>query len=52
MTFYLDEEFQHENANVEVCIPVDKKGREEDISGIRMLDPGLVCSLPLYRSLS
>lgn len=47
MTFYLDEEFQHENANVEVCIPVDKKGREEDISGIRMLDPGL-CAVCLY----
>lgn len=57
MTFYLDEEFRHENVNVEVCIPVAEGEEEtlgaggrdlEKIDGVRMLAPGL-CATCLYR---
>lgn len=56
MTFYLDEEFRHENANVEVCIPVTEGSKEmpkaggrdlEKIDGIKTLTPGL-CATCLY----
>lgn len=41
MTFYLDEEFKHENANVEVCIPIVQNTAAEGLEGIKLLNPGL-----------
>ena len=47
MTFYLDEEFNPENANVEVCIPIEASDMTEGIIGIKMLNPGL-CATCTY----
>lgn len=47
MTFYLDEEFKAEHANVEVCIPVGTCKDVEEISGIKLLNPGL-CAACTY----
>lgn len=47
MTFYLDEEFQHEYANVEVCIPIVFDSTMESINGVKLLNPGL-CATCTY----
>jgi Predicted transcriptional regulators len=44
MTFYLDEEFQHEHSNVEVCVPVAASSKLEGMNGVKMLNPGLCAS--------
>ncbi len=41
MTFYKDEEFNHEHANVEVCIPVTETEASNNVEGMKLLDPGL-----------
>ncbi|MDD2413641.1 MAG: MerR family transcriptional regulator [Eubacteriaceae bacterium] len=45
MTFYLDEEFNHDHAAIEVCIPVSK--HIEGIKGMKWLEPGL-CAMCTY----
>lgn len=47
MTFYLDEEFHQEHANVEVCIPIAQGSTTKGIKGVKMLDPGL-CAVCTY----
>lgn len=47
MLFYLDEEFHHEHANVEVCVPVVNCEGMEKIEGVKMLNPGL-CATCTY----
>jgi len=47
MTFYLDEEFQPEHANVEVCIPVLSSSNAKEVPGMKMLNPGL-CATCTY----
>lgn len=47
MTFYLDEEFKHEHANVEVCVPIVSGAAAEGIKGVKTLNPGL-CAVCTY----
>ena len=47
MTFYMDEEFHQEHANVEVCVPVVPCDRMEEIKGVKLLNPGL-CATCTY----
>lgn len=47
MTFYLDEEFQHEHSNIEVCIPIAPGGKTEGINGVKTINPGL-CAMCTY----
>ena len=47
MTFYLDEEFHAEHANVEVCVPVTPTDNIDNIPGIKLLNPGL-CATCTY----
>ncbi|MDD3797292.1 MAG: MerR family transcriptional regulator [Lachnospiraceae bacterium] len=48
MTFYLDEEFNHEHAEVEVCVPVAPDKCLDGIEGIKKIQPGL-CAFCTYR---
>lgn len=41
MTFYYDEEFVHENANLEVCIPVEPSEQAKAHKDAKMIQPGL-----------
>lgn len=47
MTFYLDEDFQPENANIEVCVPVTSAKELNGIPGVKLLNPGL-CAACTY----
>lgn len=47
MTFYLDEEFCHENANVEVCIPVEENEQTRNNEQVKLLEPGM-CATCVY----
>ena len=47
MTFYMDKEFQQENANVEVCVPVMPRDGMEAVKGVKLLNPGL-CAMCTY----
>lgn len=47
MVFYLDKEFQPENANVEVCVPVADGDDIQNIDGVKMVNTGL-CATCTY----
>ena len=47
MTFYADEEFHHEHANVEVCIPVEDSQSVQNCENVKLLAPGM-CAVCVY----
>lgn len=47
MTFYMDEEFHQENANVEVCVPISPCDGMESVEGVKFLEIGL-CAACTY----
>lgn len=47
MTFYEDEEFHPEHANVEVCVPVSGSEEKSGVDGVKKLQPGL-CATATY----
>lgn len=47
MLFYMDQEFQYEHADVEVCVPVVPVEELEKIPGAKLLNPGL-CAACTY----
>lgn len=47
MAFYLDEDFNSEKANLEICVPVSTDKVDESIKGMKIINPGL-CAMCTY----
>ncbi|MGI6499980.1 MAG: MerR family transcriptional regulator [Anaerostipes sp.] len=47
MTFYFDKEFDHEHANIEVCIPIEECENAKNHESVKLIQPGM-CATCMY----